>query len=111
MVLRPTKGMDHFKGCRPLSVAQIRGARGLLGWSQTTLANAAGLSEPTIKRYETGRGARVSDAAVGKMAAALETAGVAFIEENGGGPGVRLKKPRPDPDSIAGEDLNASNDE
>jgi hypothetical protein len=27
------------------------------------------------------------------MIAALEAAGVEFIEENGGGPGVRLRKP------------------
>ena len=74
------------------SIAQIRGARGLLGWSQTALANAAALSEPTIKRFETGRGARVSPDAVAKMVAALESAGVEFIAENGGGAGVRLRK-------------------
>jgi transcriptional regulator with XRE-family HTH domain len=77
------------------SIAQIRGARGLLGWSQTQLAVAAGLSEPTVKRYETGRGANVSAAALAKMVAALEVAGVIFVEENGEGPGVRLKKARP----------------
>jgi transcriptional regulator with XRE-family HTH domain len=74
------------------SIAQIRGARGLLGWSQTQLASAAKLSEPTIKRFETGRGAKVSEVAVGKMRAALEAAGVEFIAENGGGAGVRLRK-------------------
>lgn len=73
------------------SIAQIRGARGLLGWSQTTLATAAGLSEPTIKRFETG-GARVSDDAVSKMVAALEEAGVIFVDESGEGPGVRLRR-------------------
>jgi len=93
-----------------MSVAQIRAARGLLGWSQTVLAIAAGLSVPTIKRYETGRGANVSDAAVAKLVAALEAAGVEFIAENGGGPGVRLKKPKLDPNTIAGGDLNSSND-
>jgi hypothetical protein len=29
-----------------------------------------------------------------KIIAALESVGVEFIAENGGGPGVRLKKPR-----------------
>jgi len=29
-----------------------------------------------------------------KLIAALENAGVEFIAENGGGPGVRLKKPK-----------------
>jgi transcriptional regulator with XRE-family HTH domain len=71
------------------SIAQIRGARGLLGWSQTELAKAAGLSEPTVKRFETGL-ANVSTAAIGKMVAALEAAGVEFT--NGNQPGVRLKK-------------------
>ncbi len=75
------------------SISQIRGARGLLGWSQTRLADAAGLSEPTVKRFETAKGAKVSDAAVAKMVAALESAGVEFIAENGGGGGVRLRKP------------------
>jgi transcriptional regulator with XRE-family HTH domain len=74
------------------SIAQIRGARGLLGWSQTELAKAAGLSEPTVKRFETGL-ANVSAAAIGKMVAALEAAGVEFT--NGDQPGVRLKKARP----------------
>jgi transcriptional regulator with XRE-family HTH domain len=63
----------------------------LLGWSQTALAAAAGLSEPTIKRFETA-GARVSDDAISRMVAALESAGVIFVEENGDGPGVRLRK-------------------
>jgi transcriptional regulator with XRE-family HTH domain len=71
------------------SIAQIRGARGLLGWSQTELAKAAGLSEPTIKRFETGHGAKVSEAAVAKMVAALEAAGVEFT--NGARPGIRMK--------------------
>ncbi|HTV33608.1 MAG TPA: helix-turn-helix domain-containing protein [Methylocella sp.] len=69
----------------------MRAARGLLGWSQTELANAAGLSLPTVKRYETANGAKVSDEAVKTLRHALEVAGVEFIEENGGGPGVRLR--------------------
>jgi transcriptional regulator with XRE-family HTH domain len=73
------------------SIAQIRGARGLLGWSQTELARSAGLSEPTIKRFETGQ-TNVSEAAIAKMVSALEAAGVEFT--NGDQPGVRLKKAR-----------------
>ena len=79
---------------RMSSVAQIRGARGLLGWSQAKLADAAELSEPTVKRFETGI-AKVSESSVQKMVAALEAAGVEFISENGGGAGVRLRKPAP----------------
>jgi transcriptional regulator with XRE-family HTH domain len=74
------------------TAAQIRAARGLIGWSQTELSEAAGFSLMTVKRFETQNGAKVSDDAVGKMSAALEAAGVVFIPENGDGPGVRLKK-------------------
>jgi transcriptional regulator with XRE-family HTH domain len=71
---------------------QVRAARGLIGWSQTQLAEAAGLSLPTVKRFETDNGVKVSDDAIAKMRAALEVAGVEFIAENGGGAGVRLRK-------------------
>jgi transcriptional regulator with XRE-family HTH domain len=62
-----------------------------LGWSQSELAEAAGLSVPTVRRYETAL-TPVSDEAITAIRRALEKAGVEFIEENGGGPGVRLKK-------------------
>lgn len=74
-----------------MSVSQVRAARGLLGWSQTQLGNAAKLSLPTIKRYETGKGANVSYDAISAIQAALEAAGVEFIPKNGGGVGVRLR--------------------
>jgi hypothetical protein len=45
-----------------------------------------------VKRVESGRGPRVSDAARTKLRRTFETAGVEFIDENGGGPGVRLRK-------------------
>jgi transcriptional regulator with XRE-family HTH domain len=75
-----------------LTVEQLRAARGLLGWSQSKLAARAGLSLPTVKRVETDLGLRVSDEARNKLQRALESAGVEFIDENGGGPGVRLRK-------------------
>jgi hypothetical protein len=53
------------------------------------LADAAGLSEPTIKRYET-TVAKVSPEAVSKIVDALKAAGIEFT--NGGRPGVRLRK-------------------
>lgn len=62
----------------------------MLGWSQTKLAEAAGLSLPTIKRYETGAAA-VSAAAIASVRSALEAAGILFIASNGNGPGVRLR--------------------
>jgi transcriptional regulator with XRE-family HTH domain len=75
-----------------LKIEQLRAARGLLGWSQSDLAQRAGLSLPTVKRVESGTGPRVSDEAQNKLQRALESAGVEFIDENGGGPGVRLRK-------------------
>jgi transcriptional regulator with XRE-family HTH domain len=77
-------------------IEQLKAARSLLGWSQTELAKQAGLSLPTVKRVEreSGDGPNVSDEARNKLRAALEKAGIEFIAENGGGPGVRLRKPR-----------------
>jgi transcriptional regulator with XRE-family HTH domain len=75
-----------------LKIEQLRAARGLLGWSQSELGERAGLSLPTVKRVESGTGPRVSNEAQIKLQRALESAGVEFIPENGGGPGVRLRK-------------------
>ena len=74
-------------------VEQIRAARGLLGWSQTQLADAAGRSLPTIKRLEReeGEGPNVSD----EVRLAFQSPlGVEFIPENGGGAGVRRRRKR-----------------
>ena len=76
------------------TIEQIRAARGLLGWSQSELAKRARLSLPTVKRVEAGTGPRVSDEARGRIQEALEVGGAEFISENGGGPGVRLRKSR-----------------
>jgi transcriptional regulator with XRE-family HTH domain len=77
-----------------VTVEQLRAARGLLGWSQSELAARAGLSLPTVKRLEAGFGPRVSNDARGKMQQAIEAAGIEFIDENGGGSGVRFKTKR-----------------
>lgn len=69
---------------------QLRAARALIGMTQADLAAASGVSLPTIKRIETGADAKVST--VDALRTALETAGVEFIPENGGGAGVRLRK-------------------
>src|SRR5262245_36641789 len=53
---------------------------------------ATGLSLPTIKRAESERDVSVSDEAIAAIRSALEKAAVEFIAENGGGPGVRLRK-------------------
>ena len=77
-----------------VTVEQLRAARALLGWSQSELAARAGLSLPTVKRLEAGFGPRVSNEARGKMQQAIEAAGIVFIDENGGGLGVRFKTKR-----------------
>lgn len=77
-----------------VSIKQIKAARSLLEWSQTDLADASGVSEPTIKRLEAQGdllGGRSETAE--KIIQALQSGGIEFIPENGGGAGVRLKKP------------------
>ena len=76
-----------------ITIEQIRAARALLGWSGTELAERAGLSLPTVKRVEINSDLRVSSKARRRLRVALEEGGVEFIDENGGGPGVRLRKP------------------
>ena len=77
-----------------ISVRQMKAARALVAWSQGDLATASGVSEPTIARLESEDGPLGGRVETGeKLIAALETAGIEFIVENGGGPGVRLRKP------------------
>lgn len=71
---------------------QIKAARSLLGLSQAEVAGAAGLSVPTVKRAEGNAAVTASVEAIAAIRAALEAAGADFIAENGGGPGVRLRK-------------------
>jgi len=89
--------------------AQLRAARGLLNWTVRDLADKAAVHRNTITRAETD--ATVHGHAVAQVVRTLESAGVEFIAENGGGAGVRLRKGNPETGSIAVEDLNASNDE
>lgn len=77
-----------------LTSAQIRAARALIRWSAVDLAMHSNVSVATIRRAEltTGRTSLTvsNDLAIRR---ALEAAGVKFIDENGGGAGVRLIKP------------------
>jgi transcriptional regulator with XRE-family HTH domain len=78
-----------------ISVRQVKAARALLGWSQDDLADKSGVSKPTVARLETADGDLGGYAGTReKLVDALESAGVIFVEENGEGPGVRLRKPR-----------------
>lgn len=74
-----------------LSPAQCLGARGMLGISRADLAARAKISQATLADYETGK-RRPYARTVKDIRHALESAGIEFIPENGGGAGVRLKK-------------------
>lgn len=73
-----------------VSIAQIKAARALLGWSQDDLAKRSAVSQPTIKRLEAEGGELGGRPETGaKIRRTLEKAGIEFL--NGGAPGVRLK--------------------
>jgi hypothetical protein len=78
---------------RALTGAQIRAARGLIRWSAERLAKESALGLSTIRRAELAD-RETSMTAANDLAVrrALAAAGVEFIDENGGGPGVRLRK-------------------
>ena len=81
--------MDNLK----LTGRQFAAARTLVGLTQPELAAKANISVPTLKRMEAsiGRAAGMLNN-VDAVRRALEIAGVIFVEENGEGAGVRLKK-------------------
>jgi transcriptional regulator with XRE-family HTH domain len=65
-----------------------------LNWSQDQLESASKVAKKTIADFE--REARQPySRTLAAIRAALEVAGVEFIAENGGGPGVRLRKAAP----------------
>lgn len=76
-----------------LTAGQMRAARALLRWSAETLAAASGVSVVAIRRTEAkDEPVTMMRANVAAIRSALEAAGIEFIPENGGGPGVRLRK-------------------
>ncbi len=70
---------------------QCRMARTALNIGIRDLAELAKVSPDTVSRFE--RGDPLKERTVDALKTALEAAGVAFVPENGGGPGVRLKSP------------------
>ena len=75
----------------PVTSAQVKMARAALGWTVRDLAEATGLHRNTINNVEVGRYGG-DPATMQKIQKVLVAAGVEFIDENGGGPGVRLRK-------------------
>jgi transcriptional regulator with XRE-family HTH domain len=74
-----------------ITPGQCKAARALLDLTQGELADAAMLGLSTIVDFEKER-RQVSIVAIRAIRHALATRGVEFIDENGGGPGVRLRK-------------------
>jgi DNA-binding XRE family transcriptional regulator len=74
-----------------ITPAQSRAARALLEITQSELADAADLGLSTVVDFEKER-RQVSTLAIRAIRDAWAAYGVDFIDENGGGPGVRLKK-------------------
>ena len=79
---------------KSLTSSQIRAARALVQWLARDLARESAVGVATIRRAELA-GGETSMTAANDLAVrrALEEAGVEFIDENGGGAGVRLRKP------------------
>ena len=82
-----TKNVDITPG-------QSKAARALLELTQSDLAQTAKLGLSTVVDFEKKR-RQVSGTAVRAIRDALAAQGIEFIDENGGGPGVRLRKRHP----------------
>jgi len=81
-----------------ITAGQLRAARALLGIDQRQMAEAAGLSLPTIQRMEASEGViRGNVDSLMKLVGALDSLGIELITDNaasqGGGRGVRIKRP------------------
>ena len=80
-----TKNVDR------ITPGQCKAARALLELTQSELADAGRLGLSTIVDFEKKR-RQVSVAAIQAIRDTLAARGVEFIDENGGGPGVRLRR-------------------
>ncbi len=81
-----------------ITAGQLRASRAILGLDQRALAEAAGLSLPTIQRMEASNGViRGNVDSLMKLVSALDALGIELISDNtvspSGGRGVRLKRP------------------
>jgi hypothetical protein len=71
----------------------MRAARALLRWSAADLVRESRVSLATIHRAESVNGkTAMTFANASAIRRAFENAGVELIEENGGGPGARLRQ-------------------
>ena len=92
--------------------AQIRAARAMLGLTIDEVAAITGLSEASVEDAE--RPGADGGAVLRILTDALEGRGVLFLstgDEEGGGPGIRLRRPPHADDATRPEHLNAANDD
>ena len=73
-----------------ITTAQIRAGRGLLKWTQATLAHRAAISAVTLNMIEN-EAVRPRQTTLAAIRKALESAGVQMLDEDGIGVGVRFK--------------------
>lgn len=71
---------------------QCRAARGLLGWSQSQLAERANLSKSTVAKFEAGKPLATNNHIA--LDLAIDREGIELIDPNGGGLGVRFRDPK-----------------
>lgn len=90
-----------------ISPVQCRMARAALQLGVRELAELASVSPNTIARLERGEG--LYPRTLDSVRSALEAAGVEFIQENGGGPGVRLRR-EPSDEGLRSNELTSEND-
>jgi transcriptional regulator with XRE-family HTH domain len=76
-----------------MSPVQCRMARAALGLGVREVAAAAKVSTDTVARFE--RGEDLKERTIEALQRTFEAAGIEFIDENGGGPGVRLRRRQP----------------
>jgi transcriptional regulator with XRE-family HTH domain len=77
-----------------MSPVQCRAARSLLRWTQEDLADHAQVGIVSVRQFEA-EAVEPRRATLAALRRALEVAGIVFIEQNGGGPGVRLRDRQP----------------
>ncbi len=69
-----------------------KAARALAGWTAADLSSVSGVAHDTIRSFESGRTKTLTAVNERAIVTAFDAAGIAFIPENGGGAGVRLKE-------------------
>src|SRR5689334_21824138 len=96
MIFDGVDGIRHMGESSPAMItsAQCRAARGLLDCSQAELADRAAVGIVTVRLFEAGAH-EPRRATLDVIRRAFEAAGVEFIDQNGGGPGLRLRKRQP----------------